>query len=106
MKYEFYCKPCNAIDEVDRRMDEATLPYHCPDCGTQASRYYMGNGPAVITKGEQIPYFHPAFGKVMTDKEAGQLAREKGLVEIGNEDVRKHIPPPRRASYDEKDYFV
>lgn len=104
MKYEFYCKPCNAIDEVERPMSEATLPYQCPDCGGPTSRHYTA--PQVITKGEQVPYFHPAFGKVVTDNQAKQLAREKGWVEVGNEDIAKHTPAPKRDNYDFNDYFV
>jgi putative FmdB family regulatory protein len=104
MKYEFYCKKCNAIDEVIRTMDKATDPYMCPDCGEETRRNYTV--PQVITKGEQIPYFHPAFGKVMTDKQAAEHARSKGLVEVGNENVAKHTPAPRRVAYDEPDYFM
>ena len=104
MKYEFYCKKCNAIDEVVRAMDHATDPYMCPECGDETRRNYTA--PQVITKGEQIPYFHPAFGKVMTDKQASDLARSQGMIEVGNEDVAKHTAAPKRAAYDERDYFL
>lgn len=104
MVYEFYCKKCNAIDEVERKLEQATDKYTCPECKSDTVRKYTA--PSVITKGEQIPYMHPAFGKVMTDREASQHAKELGLVEVGNEDVTKHTPAPKRVDYDEPDYFL
>jgi len=102
--YEFLCKPCNAIDEVTRRAANAKDKYSCPECGQESTRLY--SPPQVITKGEQIPYLHPAFGTVMTDDQAKAEAKRQGLIEVGNEDVAKHIEPPRRKSYEENDYFL
>jgi len=79
-------------------MHEATLPYDCPECDAPMKKHYTR--PNVITKGEQIPYFHPAFGKVMTDRQAKMEARQNGWDEIGNEDVKKHIGPPKRQEYE------
>ena len=104
MKYEFFCRDCNAIDEVDRPMSQAKDPYLCPDCGATTVRQYRA--PQIITKGEQKPYYHPAFGQVMTDKQAQNEAKRRGWVEIGNEDVHKHTPAPKRVSYESPDYFV
>lgn len=81
--YEFYCKKCNAIDEVVRPMAESSLPYDCPDCGQRTSKKLTL--PNVQTEGEQIPYVHPAFGTIMTDKQAKAEARARGWVEVGTE---------------------
>lgn len=102
--YEFYCAKCNAIDEVVRPIAQATLKYACPECKSDTERRY--STPQVITKGEQIAYLHPAFGQVMTDSQAKAEAKRRGLVEVGNEDVHKHIDPPKRVSYDSPDYFL
>jgi putative FmdB family regulatory protein len=102
--YEYFCKPCNAVDEVVRRVSQATDDYNCPECGTKARRHY--SPPQVVTKGEQIPYMHPAFGTIMTDKQAQDEAKRRGWIEVGNEDVAKHTPEPVRRSYDEPDYFM
>ena len=104
MKYEFYCPKCNAIDEVIRKMEHATDPYMCPDCNSVTRRHYTA--PMVKTKGEEKPYFHPAFGQVVTDSQAKQMAKDRGWVEVGNEDVHKHTPGPKRVSYDSPDYFL
>ena len=98
MIYEFYCKNCDAIDEIERPMHEASLPYECPECDAPMKKHYTV--PNTITKGEQIPYFHPAFGKVMTDRQAKMEARRNGWDEVGNEDVKKHIGPPPRQEYE------
>jgi hypothetical protein len=59
-----------------------------------------------ITQGEDAPYLHPAFGTVMTNKQAAAEAKRRGWVEVGNEDVAKHTPPPARKEYEENDYFL
>jgi putative FmdB family regulatory protein len=102
--YEFYCKACNAIDEVIRPMSECKQPYSCPECGDATVRHY--SAPQVITKGEQIPYMHPAFGTIMTDNQAKEEAKRRGWVEVGNEDLNKAVEPPKRKNYDEPDYFL
>ena len=104
MKYEFYCAQCNAIDEVERPVIDAHLPYQCPDCNGTTRRNYTP--PQVVTKGEQVKYYHPAFGRVMSDSEAQAEAKQRGWVEVGNESVANNTPPPKRVSYDEPDYFV
>lgn len=86
------------------RMSDATLTQHCPDCGNAMIRQYTA--PQVVIQGEQIPYLHPAFGTVMTDNQAKAEAKRRGLIEVGNEDVSKHIAPPKHESYDEPDFFL
>lgn len=102
--YEFYCKPCNAIDEVSRPMSEASLAYTCPECGGVTVKKY--SPPNIQTQGEQIPYLHPAFGTIMTDNQAKEEAKRRGYIEVGNEDLNSAIEPPKRASYNEPDYFI
>jgi len=101
--YEFYCKKCNAIDEVVRPMSESSLAYMCPECGEGTTKKY--SPPQVITQGEQIPYMHPAFGTIMTDNQARAEAKRRGYVEVGNESMDA-IEPPKRKSYSETDYFM
>ena len=101
--YEFFCKRCNAIDEVVRPMSESNVAYLCPECGENTQRRYTT--PQVITQGEQIPYVHPAFGTIMTDNQAKEEAKRRGWVEVGNESLDS-IEPPKRESYDSHDYFL
>jgi putative FmdB family regulatory protein len=96
--YEFFCKRCNAIDEVVRPMSDSNLAYSCPECGGATTRHY--SPPQVITQGEQIPYRHPAFGTIMTDNQAKAEAKRRGWVEVGNENLDRAIDPPRRQNYE------
>lgn len=99
MIYEFLCKKCNAIDEVIRHHLDLDEPVVCTECNSKMDRHYTA--PNVKIQGESIPYFHPAFGQVVnSDSHAQQLARERGLVEVGNEDIHKHTPAPRRQAYE------
>jgi putative FmdB family regulatory protein len=102
--YEFFCKPCNAIDEVVRAMKHANDPYQCPDCSGPTKKLF--SRVQTITKGEDQKLMHPAFGTPMTNREAAAEAKRRGWIEVGNEDVGKHTEPPKRASYDENDYFL
>lgn len=95
--YEFFCKKCNAIDEVVRSMKDASLPYDCPECGQVTARRYTA--PTIHTDGEQIPVLNPAFGAVMTPRQAEAEARRRGWVPVGN-DKQTSISPPRSAPYD------
>jgi putative FmdB family regulatory protein len=101
--YEFFCENCNAIDEVVRPMHESAQPYDCPECYARCTRKYTV--PNVQTEGEQIPYIHPAFGTVMTDKQAKAEAKARGWVEVGDDD-QESISPPTKKSYESNDYFV
>lgn len=99
MIYEFLCKKCNVIDEIIRHHMDLEEPVICPDCNSEMKRHYV---PVTVkTQGESIPYFHPALGQmVKSDSDAQDIAKSRGLVEVGNEDVEKHIPPPMRQQYD------
>ena len=104
MIYEFYCRPCNAIDEIERPVSEAKDPYTCPECGKLMKKQF--SIPQIVTRGEDKLQFNPAFGKVMTNAQAKREAKEKGWTEIGSEDVSKIKDEPKRHNYDFNDYFT
>ena len=92
MIYDFLCKKCNCIDEVIRHHSDKEDVF-CDECGSKMIRQY--SPPNVITQGESIPYFSHAIGQVVkSDTEARTIAKSKGLVEVGTEDVHKHIKNP------------
>lgn len=95
--YEFYCEKCNAIDEVVRSVKDSGQAYDCPECNLRTVRRY--NTPNVSIEVDQTPYLHPAFGTMMTDKQAREEAKRRGYVEVGN-DTQERVAPPRLKSYD------
>jgi len=100
--YEFFCKPCNALDEVRRTVEHAKDIYLCPECGVKAQRKYTP--PQITAQGESIKYMHPAFGRVMSDREAKEEAKRLGFVAVGT-DEQKGVAPTSQ-SYDSPDYVV
>jgi putative FmdB family regulatory protein len=99
MIYEFLCKKCNAIDEIIRHHMDLADPVVCDECGSVMERKYTP--PNIQTQGESIPHFNPALGMmVRSDSHAREVAKQRGLVEVGNEDVHKHTSGPRRQEYD------
>ena len=103
--YEFLCKKCNAIDEFKVPESDKNVPRYCGDCGDQMARHYTA--PMTITHKNEQPYMHPAFGTMMTDSQARREARNRGWVEVGDEDLDKAIEPPKKSDYlDEPDFFT
>lgn len=103
--YEFLCKKCNCIDEFKVPEAESKQPRNCSECGEAMTRHYTP--PMTVTRGNEVPYMHPAFGTVMTDSQARREAKARGWEEIGTEDINKHAPQPKKADYlDENDFFV
>ena len=84
-------------------MRDSALHYDCPDCNERTVRRFTT--PNIQTEGEQIPYLHPAFGTVMTDRQARDEAKRRGFVEVGD-DRQESITPPKPKNYDSNDYFL
>lgn len=104
MKYDFRCLKCVLKFVVERDMDDSHLPCPCEECGNPMERVYTP--PMIKTQGESIPYFHPSLGCIVkSDTHAKQLAKAKGWTEVGNEDIKKYGPKPKRHDYDFNDYF-
>ena len=86
-------------------MNDSHEPALCHWCGESMRRIYAP--PMIKCSGESISYFHPSLGQVVrSDDHARALAKEKGWVEVGNEDMKKHATTPVRKSYDADDYFI
>jgi putative FmdB family regulatory protein len=99
MIYEFFCSKCNAIDEVIRAVVDVDEPVVCTECDSRMTRHYTA--PAVVTKGESIPYYHPALGQIVkSDSDAQAIAKRNGLVEVGNENMQKYTQAPVREAYE------
>ena len=41
MKYDFECKKCNKVYEVEQKMTETTDSTPCPDCGGEANKVFL-----------------------------------------------------------------
>lgn len=78
---------------VIKSMRESQRVEHCPKCSNQLQRVYQSY--AIVGAKTIDPYYSHALGKMVASPKQERLEAEaKGLVEVGNEDLKKHIKPP------------
>lgn len=101
--YDYECSNCNHEELIYKRISEYNRPEHCPKCKTEMTRlispgYFYGE------KVEEA-YFNHGLGQVVKNaKHASQIARDKGLIEVGNEEV-PHEPDKAHKPYKLPDTF-
>lgn len=93
MLYEFRCSSCVKSFDVVRPVSEYDAAAFCPDCGHEGTRVPFPRKLHLTGTKVQEKYFNPALGCVTTDSEAKQIAKERGMIEVGNERVEKHVKP-------------
>lgn len=94
MIYEFTCTPCTKRFDVARRVSEYDLPASCPVCGIEAQRTPFPRKIHLYGTAVQNAYFHNGLGTVVRgETDAKAIAKERGLIEVGNEQVEKHVKP-------------
>jgi hypothetical protein len=99
VRYPYFCFKCNEETEVEKPLSDLNRPEIC-DCGQKMARMISEK---VSFKGEKVgenqSYYHPALGcEVRSEAHARQIAKSKGLVEVGNES-QDHLRP-KTASYE------
>jgi len=92
--YDYACSKCEHAELITKSISAYNDPEHCPKCKTEMNR--------LISKtyfyGEKVEesYFNHGLGQVVRNsKHAAEIARSKGLIEVGNEKVHEipqHIP--------------
>ncbi len=89
--YDYKCKHCQDTFEVTKRIADADVIESCPHCETACdktcriiySHEFYGEKP-------EEPFYSAALGKMVKGKnDLRRKAKEKGWVEIGNEDINK-----------------
>jgi putative FmdB family regulatory protein len=99
MIYQFSCPTCGKYDEVVRTVDECQLPNMCPDCSQPMNRIY--SVPQVNVPHTSSYYDNGLGCKISNEGDKRdalkRIENETGqkLVEIGTEDPRKHVKPPK-----------
>lgn len=93
MRYPYYCVKCDIETEVEKPLAEIDRREEC-NCGHPMARCISEH---VSFKGEKVEdnqtYFHPALGcEVRSQSHARQIAKSRGLVEVGNES-QEHLRP-------------
>lgn len=90
--YEYQCQACAADFDIVKRMAEIDRKESCPACGFE-------NGPRSrkISRSNftgasdwNTQHYSPALGMVVkNNREARQIAKQRGLIEVGNESPEK-----------------
>ncbi len=92
MTFEYWCKTCELIKEDIQRIGCAKEYLKCDKCGEKMQRHYTTfqiSGTKVSNR-----EYNPAFGCVVkSDAHRKELAKQRGMIEIGNESpasLQKH----------------
>lgn len=89
MRYR-YCPGCGQVVSYERYVADSRVLSNCPECN-----YIVDIGPTpskihFIGSKVEHPEYSPAFGCVIKNKShRNEMAKQKGMEEIGNEPVEK-----------------
>ena len=87
MIYEYDC--CDHIFEVIKPLAEFDRAEHCPKCAKPAKRIISRTSFQGASDWDTAAYC-PALGQVVkSDKHRRQIARSRGLEEVGTQDMNK-----------------
>ena len=90
MIYPYLCQSCNSKFDVTKSVKDIDTTEHCPKCSAIASRQIAGGQSLQGLSDWNSAHFNHALGQwVSSNKEASRIARSKGMIEVGTEDVEK-----------------
>lgn len=87
--YEFKCEGCGLLFDVVRSITEFTRDLDCTSCGKKSDLQVSSNRNLFSVSGiPESPQFNPGLGAVTKGtKHAERLAKERGMIPVGNEKV-------------------
>lgn len=99
--YEFFCKKCDKNFDTYESIVEYDGDGECPNCKTISRERLISDNIQVIGASLEYAEYNPAFGQVVKNSaHRKELAKRKGLIEIGNEKpetVHKHYEQERES---------
>lgn len=100
MRYPYRCLKCRHEWDVIKHHSRIDERETCPECGSQPAQRYIASGFFYGEKVEDAEY-NPAFGQVVRNKaHRRELAKQRGMVEIGNESpeaIHRHFDQERES---------
>lgn len=91
MIYEHVCGICQIHFDVSKDAEHYRRPEPCPQCGAQCARIPFPRRTYLANTAVQERYFSQALGQVVTRREELQIAKQQGMIEVGNEKIEKHV---------------
>lgn len=101
MIYPYQCPNCNHRIEIEKPITVGDREETCV-CGSKLQRIFTTFG--ISGAKVEASYFSHALGKVVPSAQyERQEAKARDMIEVGNEDVRKHtkIPETKYPTLDE-----
>jgi putative FmdB family regulatory protein len=86
MIYEYRCEPCAHAFDVVKPVADMERDERCPRCEASARRQFVPSRVFFAGTSVQNAEYNPGLGCVVKNKaHREELARRRGLVEIGND---------------------
>jgi putative FmdB family regulatory protein len=86
MTYEYHCEKCQDTFDVIKTVKEINENEFCPHCKSEGVRRFIPS--RVFFSGTRVEHaeYNPGLGEVVRNKaHREELAKRKGLIEIGND---------------------
>jgi len=107
--YDWHCQKCDANFETIESIKNYTGRGECPTCKNLSVDRIFSHQVYFIGASVEDATYNPAFGQVVKNsRQAREIAKEKGLIEIGTEKpetIHKHFDSQReeklKKSWDE-----
>jgi len=94
--YEYLCDNCELEHTVVKPHTEYNREEKCTACGEVLRRLFSGKIGLHQTR-VQEKYFSHVHGRVVDGEiHERKLAKQKGMIELGNEKPEKHLKPKRK----------
>jgi len=89
VRYPYECPTCHHDTDIIKSVDDIENVELCPICDTIMDRLIVGGSCFMGEKIEEAEY-NPGLGCIVNNKKhRDEIAKRKGLIEIGNEDPQK-----------------
>lgn len=90
--YRYRCPICDSIFDIIRPISECDLLTTCTTCkseGIDKSNRMLGT-PVFFGEKQQEPFYSIPLGKMVSGNiEMRKIAKERGMIEVGNENIDK-----------------
>lgn len=90
MTYEYYCPACKYIFDVFKSHKDMERNETCESCGEFAERKFIPSRVHFTKTSVEHAEYNPGLGCVTKgSKDRAEIAKRKGLIEVGNENPDK-----------------
>ena len=103
MTYDYKCPGCGHRFDVIKSVKDIDVNETCPKCGEFAERSFLPERVHFTKTKVQHAEYNPGLGMVVKDaRHRSEIAKRKGLVEVGNdyrtpENIHKETEAAREA---------